>query len=452
MSLRNLTKQFQPAAEAATAFNPADFVQIIDNPFFSLQPGTTFFFENEDGSAGNEFVVTRQTKQILGVTCIVVRDTAFEDGEVVEKTADYFAQDKDGNVWYFGEDTKELVDGEVVSTEGTWRAGVDGALPGIIMKASPQVGDEYAQETAPGVAEDRAEVLSLTEMVNVPYANVDQVLQTFDFTPLDPTALEHKFYGPGGVGLLQTTNLLTGEGEFLVKIQIDGTSRADTLRGKVGTDELNGKDGNDDLNGMAGADTIHGGAGRDTLDGGADDDADILCGDKGKDEIRIDTADQAWGGDGDDWLVLVDNVGFGKVDGGEQAGDNLARNRGDILQFDGELDLTMPGLSERIAGVETLSMKDGEGNDVLTLDVQDVLSLGDGEFEPRLRGGDDFDEGSALRIDGDTGDQVNLDGGTWIQIATRNAPHDYNVFSCTSPTGSAYVLVQEAVSVSVELA
>jgi hypothetical protein len=156
---------------------PADFVKTVDNPYFTLQPGTTFIYENADSSAANEFVVTRRTKVIQGVTCVVVMDTATEDGEVVEKTFDYFAQDIYGNVWYFGEDTKEFVDGKVVSTEGTWRAGVDGAQPGIIMEASPQIGDEYNQENAPGVAEDRAEVLSLGAPASAPYAAFLQTIK-----------------------------------------------------------------------------------------------------------------------------------------------------------------------------------------------------------------------------------------------------------------------------------
>ena len=114
----------------ANPINPNDFVPVIDNPFFDLQPGTTFITESPDGSEVDNFVVTRETKVIDGVVCHVIHDTALVDGEVVEKTNDYFAQDKAGNVWYFGEDTKEFENGKVVSTEGTWRAGVDGAHAG----------------------------------------------------------------------------------------------------------------------------------------------------------------------------------------------------------------------------------------------------------------------------------------------------------------------------------
>ena len=341
MSLSHFTRGFQPSSAPARTIDSADFVTTVDNPYFALQPGTTFFYENADGSAANEFAVTRRTKLIQGVTCVVVMDTATEDGEVVEKTFDYFAQDIHGNVWYFGEDTKEFVDGKVVSTEGTWRAGVDGAQPGIVMKASPQVGDEYNQENAPGLAEDRAEVLSLVAAASAPYAAFLQTLQTLDTTPLDPASVEHKFYALG-VGQVLTEDLLTGEIEQLMKIKIDGTWKNDALSGKVGTDEIIGRSGNDSLNGMAGSDTLHGGFGRDALDGGSDLAADCLYGGFGNDTIHVSAADQAFGGRGNDVLRLFDNADFGSVDGGHQFCLSVARSRGDVLEFEGQLDLTTP--------------------------------------------------------------------------------------------------------------
>ena len=134
----------------------------------------------------------------------------------------------------------------------------------------------------------------------------------------------------------------------------------------LGGDEMNGKGGNDDLDGHAGADTIHGGGGRDLLKGGDDKAADQLFGDNGNDTIQVGTADQAFGGDGNDLFLLGTNRQFGAIDGGDQPIDNLRSSRGDILQFDGKLDLTAPGVSERIHDIETLSMKDGQGNDKLT--------------------------------------------------------------------------------------
>ena len=151
----------------ANPINPNDFVPVIDNPFFDLQPGATFTTKSPDGSETDIFVVTRETKVIDGVVCHVIKDTAIVDGEVVEKTNDYFAQDKNGNVWYFGEDTKQFENGQVVGTEGTWRAGVNGATPGIIMEADPHKGDAYAQEHAPPVALDEARVVKLNSSVDV---------------------------------------------------------------------------------------------------------------------------------------------------------------------------------------------------------------------------------------------------------------------------------------------
>lgn len=447
MPLSHFTRGFQPDSAPATTINPADFVKTVDNPYFALQPGTTFIYENGDGSAANEFVVTRRTKVINGVTCVVVMDTATEDGEIVEKTFDYFAQDIHGNVWYFGEDTKEFVDGKVVSTEGSWRAGVDGAQPGIIMKASPQVGDAYNQENAPGVAEDRAEVLRLDAPASAPYAAFLQTLETLDTTPLDPESVEHKFYVQG-VGQVLTEDVVTGEVEQLVKIKIDGTWKNDVLAGKVGTDEINGHFGNDSLNGMAGSDTIHGGFGRDLLDGGNDLAADYLYGGAGKDTISIGTADSAFGGLGNDVLRLFDVSDFGSVDGGRQFCRSVARSTGDVLKFDGQLDLTASGLSERITGIETLSMGNGSGGDSLTISSQDVLDLGNGIFNPWIKGPDTFRKGDALRIDGDSGDQLLLASGQWSEIDPQNAPKGYDVFAVQVPSGSAYILVQEDVTVS----
>ena len=120
---------------------------------------------------------------------------------MAEDTFDWFAQDKDGNVWYFGEDSKEYEDGKVVSTEGSWESGVDGAKPGIVMKANPQVGDAYRQEYYEDEAEDMAEVVSLNEAVSVPQGSFENCLKTKEWTPLEPDIVENKYYAPG-VGLV----------------------------------------------------------------------------------------------------------------------------------------------------------------------------------------------------------------------------------------------------------
>ena len=183
--------------------NPANFVEKIDNPYFPLTPGTTFIYEgeSEDGSERVEVNVTNETQVILGVTCIVVRDRVWIDDELVEDTFDWYAQDKDGNVWYFGEDSKEIENGVVVGTDGSWEAGVNGATPGILMLAAPVIGTQYQQEFAEGVAEDMAKVLSLSETVAVPYGAFPGCLKTVEWTPLAPGAREFKFYSPG-VGLV----------------------------------------------------------------------------------------------------------------------------------------------------------------------------------------------------------------------------------------------------------
>lgn len=185
---------------AALSINPADFVKVVDNKFFPLKPGTTFFYEGEKEGVpiSDEMFVTNKTKKILGVTCVVVQDHAFTNGVLSEDTLDFYAQDKAGNVWYFGEDTKELdANGNVISTEGTWLAGVNGAQPGIIMEANPKKNDFYQQEHAPGVAEDQAKVLSLNKSATVPYGSFDDLLLTEETTPLDPRDIEHKYYAAG---------------------------------------------------------------------------------------------------------------------------------------------------------------------------------------------------------------------------------------------------------------
>ena len=182
---------------------PANFVDRVDNRYFPLTPGTTFVYEGktEDATVRVEDYVTHETKQVLGVTCVVVRNRVIENGDLVEETFDWYAQDKDGNVWYFGEDAKEYEAGVVVSTKGSWEAGVDGAMPGIIMEANPQVGDFYRQEYYKGEAEDMAEVLSLTESASVIYGSFDNLLMTREWTLLEPGIVEHKYYAPG-VGLI----------------------------------------------------------------------------------------------------------------------------------------------------------------------------------------------------------------------------------------------------------
>jgi hypothetical protein len=195
------------AAGSASAQPPAAgrFSTTIDNPYLPMTPGTRMVYRTTDGDEhGREVVrVTHRTRDVDGVTVRVVRDRAYVGGELVEDTRDLYAQDRRGNVWYFGENTKTLENGTVTSRKGSWLAGVDGALPGIVMEAHPRVGDAYAQEDAPGVAEDRAKVLSLDAHATVPYGSFDSLLKTKDFSPLEPSVVEHKKYLRGVGSILE---------------------------------------------------------------------------------------------------------------------------------------------------------------------------------------------------------------------------------------------------------
>ena len=193
--------------------DPANFVSTVDNPYFPLTPGTTLIYEGRSGDEREVVTieVTDRTKTILGIRCVVVRDTVTIAGEIHEDTFDWYAQDVDGNVWYMGEDTKEYEDGKVASTEGSWEAGVDGALPGIIMPADPTVGLAYTQEHYAGEAEDKGEIVALGEQVTVPAGSYDSVVVTEDRTPLEPKFLEHKYYA-AGVGVVFEEIVKGGEG------------------------------------------------------------------------------------------------------------------------------------------------------------------------------------------------------------------------------------------------
>jgi hypothetical protein len=186
-----------PTGSETVELDPAEFSTTIDNPYWPMRPGSRWIYRETDGEGGEsrvEVTVTDRTKEIDGIEALVVHDVVTEDGEVKEDTFDWYAQDADGNIWYLGEDTKEFEDGKVVSTEGSWEAGVDGAQAGVLLPADPEVGMRYRQEYYEGEAEDAGEVLSLDEQVRVPYGSFDHVLKTKDTTPLEPDVLEHKFY------------------------------------------------------------------------------------------------------------------------------------------------------------------------------------------------------------------------------------------------------------------
>jgi hypothetical protein len=203
----------QSVAPAARSDNdvpvfPADangFVAQIDNPYLHFASGRVFIYQSQtpDGLETDSVQVTNLSKTILGIAATVVHDKVYLNGSLTEDTFDWYAQDTLGNVWYLGEDSKQIQNGVVVGTEGSWEAGLNGATAGIIMLAQPKVGTQYQQEFSAGVAEDNAKVLNLSSNVDVPFGSFTGCLKTQEWTPLEPGARETKFY-KAGVGQLLT--------------------------------------------------------------------------------------------------------------------------------------------------------------------------------------------------------------------------------------------------------
>jgi hypothetical protein len=202
-----------PAAAAALPFggepvhlDPAEFTTRIDHPYWPMRPGSRWVYRQTEagGSRRVEVTVTHRTRTVMGIEARVVHDVAIEDGEVAEDTYDWYAQDADGNVWYLGEDTREVEDGKVTSTEGSWQAGVDGAQPGVVLPARPRPGMAYRQEYAAG-SRDAAAVLSLHQRAKVPSGLFDHVLVTKEFSPLEPKLLKHAFFALGVGPVLSLT-------------------------------------------------------------------------------------------------------------------------------------------------------------------------------------------------------------------------------------------------------
>ncbi|HET9939591.1 MAG TPA: hypothetical protein VFR25_00670 [Candidatus Eisenbacteria bacterium] len=205
------------AAEARVVipFAAANFVGAVQNPFLPLVPGTilTYRQETPEGVEINTVEVTNRTKVILGVTTYVVHDQVFLEGALSEDTFDWMAPDKDGNVWYFGEDTKEL--GPPVSTQGSWVAGQNGAMPGILMLAHPKVGNSYVQEDAPGVVADQGKVMDLNATVTVPYGTFTNCIKTQESTPIEPGDRAFKVYAEGIGTVVEIPNKSAGRVELI---------------------------------------------------------------------------------------------------------------------------------------------------------------------------------------------------------------------------------------------
>lgn len=191
---------FGPGDSYHPVIERADFSPNITNRWFPLKPGTTLVYEGtKDGlPARNVFHVTSRTKVIDGVLCRVVFDQLFLDGKLAERTYDYYSQDDDGNVWYFGEDTVSLDDqGHLTDTSGSFRAGVNGAQPGVFMEAHPELGRWFRQEWAKGEAEDAFRVVDRSTTVKVPFGTFRHALRTEEQTALEPDVLDNKYWVRG---------------------------------------------------------------------------------------------------------------------------------------------------------------------------------------------------------------------------------------------------------------
>jgi hypothetical protein len=215
-----------PAGEKTAAkstcpvIDPSSFATEVTNPYFPLVQGTTWHYinriieNNETSYENNTVTVTPDKKIIEGVNCTVVHDVVTVNGEITENTYDWYAQDKSGNVWYFGEHTKSLKDKNGSTTEGSWKAGEHNACPGIIMWADPQAhaGETSYQEFLPGIAEDQAQVVNTNSTVTVPFGTFSNCVKTKEFTDLEPGVIENKYYAPG-IGLIKT-EMITGGNEL----------------------------------------------------------------------------------------------------------------------------------------------------------------------------------------------------------------------------------------------
>jgi hypothetical protein len=203
------------AAYASHIPSPAHFAKAIDNPYFPLPVGRTFIYRGVEGGKKelDRMHITRRTKVIAGIQATVVSDNVYEPPpKLLEKTFDYYAQDDRGNVWYLGEDTKELLGGEKVDRSGSWLTGKSGAKPGLIMEADPRVPDAYRQECLSGEAEDLAWVVGR--------GGAKHLLRTLEFSPLEPSIVERKVYKPG-VGVVSEQQLSGGH-ETLSLVKVTG--------------------------------------------------------------------------------------------------------------------------------------------------------------------------------------------------------------------------------------
>jgi hypothetical protein len=209
-----------PQGDDPVHLNPAQFSAKIDNPRWPMTVGSRWVYrvtDTSDGSRQRDVIkVTRRTKMIAdGIRARVVRDIVRDHGKPTEVTRDWYAQDSRGNVWYFGEHTIEYRHGRPVDN-GSWEAGVDGAMPGVALPAKPKIGCSYREEYSKGVAEDQSRVLALDAQAQVPAGHYTNVLMTEDFSPIEPRVSELKFY-------------VRGSGQAVLAVDVSGGSDMEQL-------------------------------------------------------------------------------------------------------------------------------------------------------------------------------------------------------------------------------
>ena len=217
-----------PAASAAhghgyePVLNPADFVRVIDNPYFPLPVGRTLIYTGiKDGKSQIDRVhVTSKTRKIEGITATTITDVATHKGKLLEKTTDWHAQDKHGTVWYLGERTAAFLPGGKIDRSGSWLAGVKDAEPGIIMKAHPAVPRAYRQEFMKGNAEDTAWIVIRGGTLRLPVRAFHRILTSLEFTRLEPGVIDQKIYAPG-IGII-SERAVRGPAEVATLARVTG--------------------------------------------------------------------------------------------------------------------------------------------------------------------------------------------------------------------------------------
>ena len=209
------------ASSAGAGPDPADFTSPVPNAFFPLEPGTVSTYRGREGKdrLHERLTITNETKVIQGIATTVVKDVVYANGLLDERTTDWYANDNDGNVWYLGEATATYDEhGNVITTEGSWEAGVDGAVAGTIMPAHPMPTDAYRQEFSRGHAEDQAWIVQNGAKVDVAYGELDQVVRSFEWTRLEPGVVSEKFYAPG-LGIVREGDVAGGN-EFFELVDV----------------------------------------------------------------------------------------------------------------------------------------------------------------------------------------------------------------------------------------